>query len=316
MIKEQIEKDEQSKNYDKWSDLERALGEYVQEICEESYEDFKRDKMKLDSILVEYIRQEREEVVFDDINLGQFVIKKLHEALTWEKLDNKKLIEQCIEESRGKFICYRAINFNYTNCFEHFFELAKDNQPENIYRLANGETYKEYIEEVLHIHGTLDDGEMILGVNDETQIKNIKLLELTDVRELLIKSNLNVGLEQGKIERAKEIIDTSDIICLYGLSLGDTDKMWWEYIMEWLEKSYCRVLIIFVYDSEYKGDHIYLSNSYKKNVKEKFLKQAGGQYYSTNKKEMLKRQMIIGINKNIFKIDLRAANRCNTVLEI
>ena len=79
-----------------------------------------------------------------------------------------------------------------------------------------GNNRNERFDKVLHIHGTLDDNEMLIGVNDETQIENAELLDNEYLKWVMIKPYLNIAIDQRKTERAKEIINKSGIICLYG----------------------------------------------------------------------------------------------------
>ena len=44
----------------------------------------------------------------------------------------------------------------------------------------------------------------------------------------------------------QDIIDSSTIICIFGMSIGKTDKMWWERICKWLRSSVNHRLIIYV----------------------------------------------------------------------
>lgn len=42
------------------------------------------------------------------------------------------------------------------------------------------------------------------------------------------------------------MIYDSFIICIFGMSIGNTDKMWWEKIIDWLKVNGDNKLIIFV----------------------------------------------------------------------
>ena len=86
---------------------------------------------------------------------------------------------------------------------------------------------------------------MVLGVNDESQIAN-ESLRRSDGNFSLIKRDIN-NLMQGntKIKDLQGIIDKSNIICIFGMSLGATDKMWWQAVAAWLEHDQARKLLIF-----------------------------------------------------------------------
>ncbi len=95
---------------------------------------------------------------------------------------------------------------------------------------------------------TIHDLDIILGVNDETQIKNDKLR--TDYgKTLLVKPFVNNRLETLVDEECRELINESDLICLFGLSLGETDATWWETIGEHIKNTRA-ILIYFAFDDD------------------------------------------------------------------
>ena len=57
---------------------------------------------------------------------------------------------------------------------------------------------------------------------------------------------MNNSIGQRKTERAFDIINKSRIICVFGMSIGNTDKMWWEALVEWLASNENNKLVIFL----------------------------------------------------------------------
>lgn len=82
---------------------------------------------------------------------------------------------------------------------------------------------------VFHIHGIVDDG-LILGLNDTSQLHNDNFKQDDDILTALIKPKRNKELKELIDQECIDIINESHIIILFGLSLGDTDKFWWETI--------------------------------------------------------------------------------------
>lgn len=301
MIRKQIEEDEEvGKIYDKWSDLEYALGTYTEKISGNTYNQFRYDKMEMDELLIEYLKKERTKIKFDDEKLRSVVINALYSIRDWKTEKDRMLVERILKFYITESYNYYAISFNYTDCIDYMFDAIK-NKNELIKTHNVGNTvYGESVKEVLHIHGTLDDEEMILGVNDSTQIKNIGLVNSTDIEKFLIKSQLNLEIGQNKINKARNIIDKSGIVCVYGMSLGETDKMWWEYIGRWLTESASRILIIFNYNLDYRGVIPYRVLDYKDSRKEEFLLRAGIENLDEEVKKDIKERILIRINDNIF----------------
>ena len=75
---------------------------------------------------------------------------------------------------------------------------------------------------------------MVFGVNDESQIENMTLFEDNSPFYLnsFIKQKTNKGNEAQTDEKAHEVIKTSSFIYIYGMSIGATDKIWWQRIVE------------------------------------------------------------------------------------
>ena len=151
---------------------------------------------------------------------------------------------------------------------------------------------------MLHIHGTVDD-EMVLGVNDESQIANVRFRGNDLCRKTLIKRETNQNYGNTKVDRTQKIIDDSLIICIFGMSIGETDKMWWQYIAEWLREDQDRMLVIYVRDSKATARyHIFTAQ---KKTYEKFKKNAS---VPENVWKQIKKQICVKVNANMFDFRL------------
>lgn len=106
--------------------------------------------------------------------------------------------------------------------------------------------YNDCIEAPIHVHGTHADN-VLLGVNDISQLEGTE-----DVKKLLapymLKPDMNTALGRQTISHVKEIINASQYVIVYGMSLGETDSIWWKYLSEWLETAQSRRLVLHVYD--------------------------------------------------------------------
>ena len=83
---------------------------------------------------------------------------------------------------------------------------------------------KGYIRDIIHVHG-FTDHDMIMGVNDIEQIKNKSFSEDIDITEEIVKPLQNQIIRMNFDNNAVRIINGSDIICVYGMSIGSTDKI-------------------------------------------------------------------------------------------
>lgn len=120
------------------------------------------------------------------------------------------------------------------------------------------------------------------------------------IRWSLVKPYLNKAIGQRKIEKAQALIDRSGIICLYGMSIGITDNMWWEYIGEWLKKYDTHLLIIYNHDSEYQDNHPVNRLIHMEKTKNSFLEKTK---LGDNAKKNVISRIIVYDNQDIFSLN-------------
>ena len=235
-----------------WSDLERKLGIEMNRLSDADLNRFYEDKDELDDLLSEYLI--KQEARIDEAKIqsmaGEFV-----RSLKEYKADLPVVRYQEVEKTLKSFVnedyIYQFIVFNYTSIIDKIVSVAEANGDISNHNAQNGVIRREAIGDVLHIHGTTES-EMILGVNDISQINNEALVEDIDLQNSMIKENMNEGIGQNKVSITKSIIKNSHIIYIYGMSLGETDNMWWEAILEWLKESDMNRLIYFAYTDNAK----------------------------------------------------------------
>jgi len=237
-------------NYIYWSDLELGLGRYTEQVRAEDEDSFWDSEENLEQELANFL-----EIQMNRVNIGDDVIKT-ETALEMQRSLNEfhkklpelqqQLIDTVLDDIRES-ITYSFITFNYTNVLDQCIHITKRVIPLDFgkHNASDGLIYPHTIGDVLHIHGTTD-AEMVLGVNDEEQIANKAFNKNTLYKQLLIKEETNKRFDRGKVEDARHIIDESIIICVFGMSIGRTDKIWWQYICKWLENDENRLLIIYI----------------------------------------------------------------------
>ena len=184
-----------------------------------------------------------------------------------------------------------VVSFNYTNTFERLIANAN-----GLIRFPIRITDNITLNSIRHIHMGLSDSDFIMGVNDDTQIQNQVLLN-DACRNLLIKPHINQQLQNLVDEECKSLIAQSDLICLFGLSLGKTDLLWWKAIGQKMVFSNSR-LIFFVHDSpaETRNNRII-------GKRQAFLSLLIERFGIEKIPEDLIRRIYIGYNTRIFKPD-------------
>lgn len=228
-----------------WADLEEQLGQELHNVEEEQLDKFYADKDELDGLLIEYLEQEQEKYSFDDVDL---IKKEFSRSMVYFMdelpINDANSIKQTLETYKNEEYVYTYITFNYTNILDRIIGLYEGRTRVVATHQGTAISKSNLIGRVFHAHGTTD-AEMILGVNDLGQVKNDFLKENEIFLDTFIKRRMNDGIGQGKTERAFEIIKNSHIICIFGMSIGNTDKMWWEELVRWLVSNENNRLVLF-----------------------------------------------------------------------
>ena len=232
-------------DYEMWSDLEVGLGEFLKNIDEGQIEEFLDSKSTLERMLSEYLTTEDQRITIKDEKAlaEEFKKKVLNFFSDFNSLDKDHSL-QVVGNTRAQ-INYNFITFNYTSVLDTIVAAAQKHCKPFGNHTASSTGYNDNVVTPHHIHGKLTE-DLILGLDNAEQILNEKLKTNPKLTNYIIKSAVNTALGEKKIEKAKQIIDSSKFVCLFGLSIGDTDGMWWSYIIEWLKRDSNNRLVLFV----------------------------------------------------------------------
>lgn len=226
-----------------WSDLEIALGNYTTnfsslEELESAYNDINDQFRKF----IQAIDEEK-------IDVSKFNIEKLKESFAHPENcfceAEKRILREFYAHWANTNCDVKIISFNYTNTIEQLLSYQGDSLRLGVWPLNTGCTVN--LSKIIHIHGTSDIP--LIGLNDISQIANPKLREIVEVQEYLLKPLLNQMQEHRIDVDTLQYIKNADVFCVYGLSLGSTDAIWWNAIAQTLLSKETR-LIFYAYDNE------------------------------------------------------------------
>lgn len=239
-----------------WSKAELELGRYTSElnkgeanILSECHRDFCYH-------LVEYLKKQEERIDFEEHTpkiISAF--SKLEQITNCFNTQEKKTIDNIFTKLVGENRVFQFVNFNYTSTLDKCIDIAIDNPDTLKTHIYASTKYKHLITDNIHVHGT-SDKEMVFAVNDETQIENPGVFdcEYGEIyKNSFIKKKANDSYGENTDSKAHNIINSSTIIYIYGMSIGDTDKMWWERICSWLSSSSNHHLIVHKFKMPPKG---------------------------------------------------------------
>lgn len=233
----QQDKDTQGR-YKFWSDLEIAMGEYTKNFSNQ--EDMEKVYNDLNDRLREYIQKIEKDGIKGGINRNKLISDLAHPEKYLREKFKEEFFAFCKKWETQSYETF-IISFNYTNTIEMILNMK---ETMDIGKTKYGRSNTLY--PIIHIHGKTDAP--LIGLNDKTQIKNEILRENEDVQDFLLKPRINDAIGHLKDRESLNHINTASLIYLFGVSLGETDKLWWEAIGERLKHD-CRI-IYFVYNKE------------------------------------------------------------------
>ena len=288
-------------NYGTWANFEKELGVYTANFDKKTKQHFIQQIKDFEKEFISYLKEQEELLIFDKEVIEPIIQDAPFSYYSENNLPqtSSEKIANIYAQHRSEQYVYKFINFNYTSVLEKCLNAI----PKRIVHNGKYCNYSrtEIIGDVIHIHG-YKDTYPIIGVNDVSQIKNTELANDTAFARRIVKPLVNQYLRNKNDANATSAIEHSRIICVYGMSLGDTDKKWWDKIIQWLAGDSSRDLVIFDYDENYSTE-----TQFDWLDKEDAIIERLSAFCSDNriKVENLRSRIHIAIHKNIFGIKLK-----------
>ena len=224
-----------------WRDLEVALGQFTNQMNEKEAEILYLD---INDSLKSYLIKEYEYFDVEAFDRSDFYNQITNPVTTQFNRITANILKNYYLNCSGDENL-NIINFNYTRTIEELADFKGK-------RLAIGVSFtgrKAFLNSVHHIHQTLQDDEILVGVNDVSQIANPKIRDNRLLCNMYVKPNTNTLLGSGVNQDCEAIISNSDLFVVFGTSAGITDQNWWKLVCKRLVNSNAR-LIYFVHQSE------------------------------------------------------------------
>ncbi len=294
LLREMVEQIKE--NIETWSDLEIQLGVFTKD---KQCNDFCQFYQELTRHLQEYLRQEcktkykrRQVCRVSSVELAQIHKQNadfyniIHNPSAGLKDTDKSLFYNFIDKS--KEISPHFISLNYTETIDYYLTDARFQSSASI-------------PDVKYLHGKLGKT-IILGVDNTSQISNTNA-DFIDNKELmyyLIKQKSYEGMEQHCHTECECMIKTAKVIVLYGVSLGETDKYWWELIGKQLRTKKGVVIIYYFYTNQLTGQNDQQRKNIKENAEKLFRERMG---ISENDFTNCKHRVLIQVNSPIFNLN-------------
>lgn len=234
-FKKDLQKEEYN-HYGNWSDFEMGMAEYAKTFSSE--DDFVECIRDFKGHMVKHLKKEEErilELINDDsyairlIKTLQHSLDSFYYGLTQNDMNRLSRIVHNNKTDNN------YITFNYTSTLEAFFELRAKH-------------HKLFTSPPIHIHGKLNK-DVVLGIDNTEQLNGIQFSLTRKGGRAFVKTLFNEQYDNERVENAKRVISQSSIVCVYGFSMGESDKTWNDLLANWLIESPDHHLVVYQYDN-------------------------------------------------------------------
>lgn len=289
--KYQSERDQKKGKIVDWADFEKTFGAYSK-----NFKDGEQYKyIELFENFVEefnaYLQQEENKVDYSNKKLIADTMKEGVTKYFYIRKEDTEIIQNRYNSLRGERI-YNFVSFNYTKTIDSCADILKESLKNDGNRKVGG---------VFHIHGYVEEN-MIMGIDNPSQISNPVFVNDLDIIREIVKPEQN---KEAKTNYEKGVISTinaSHIICIYGMSIGETDRKWWTAISKWLVSDPNRLLVILGHDDKYDKRFTHSQRKVVTSLVDKFLDNTD---LDDNQKEKIRDRVLVGMNYDIFSMKLR-----------
>lgn len=231
-------------------------------------------------------------------------IRGLKEVQRYLQDERRREFESCMSCIDKCTINYNFLIFNYTEVFQNLLNRSLIEKSEDLGAMnLCGNNCECKLGTIEYVHGSLSSPPIIFGVNDPEQIRQLIHRPNPEMSQILVKPYANRTLSPMRFNRCIDTIKQSDVICTYGMSLGQTDALWWKEILNLLSENKNSNLIIHYWeprcDEAVAGDVIQTI----KDCKRRFITNAQS---DVRTQRSLKDRMHVIINQNPFHIVMHA----------
>lgn len=247
-------KKEISENEDLWSDAELAFGQLTNKFKSDNKnaEDFSECHEDFCVNLAKYLIDQENRINFD--NHKEITSKALYSALQnylnyFREVEKEQIKSSYFNIEEG--FVYNFINFNYTKTLNQCILAMKNSGTDLGKRIFRGNTsHTNGLGNIINVHGTVSR-DMVFGVGDKSQIAMPSLFDgySNEYINQIIKSEIDKDNKENTYKKAFNVLGNSKLIYIYGMSIGETDKLWWDKICTLMHNDKNLNIIIHMFDT-------------------------------------------------------------------
>ena len=239
-------KDIQSDGVETWADFETKIGEYSSRFSADQAGEYVARVAALRSFLGQWLQkqQSRADEAFIKGNAAGCI-----RSMTDYRSGLRPLKGAKLRQLRGKHKSENwyqdIVCFNYTDVLERM-RAAAGGENTNIGNLESGTC--SAIGKFVYAHDSLKD-KIVCGVNDTSQIANEAFRDIRLVTDNLVKGDMEANVIANDLDaQARRIIDDANVVAVFGMSFGKSDRRWWEQVGKKLIEDKSSILVLFDYE--------------------------------------------------------------------
>lgn len=251
-----VDRDKMRDDRDHWADLEALLG-YASTLYEDNEELFHATFQEMQISFVEYVHKQelRLPETLPESAVDEFRATVCRFFDRFAPVDKMRFP---LSEGVADHFSHRFISLNYTTVFDRFLASVKDKYSPLYAHRTGSTTFQETTSDVFHLHGITDGGkgsEIVFGVADNSQIASEPMSSDPVFCELWVKWRKNESIHGNlNTRRMQNLIGDSNVICIYGCSLGDSDKYIWREVGDRVRTNNGAFLVMFVHGMPNRAD--------------------------------------------------------------
>lgn len=287
-----------SSDIDKWSDLELALGNYTKNVV--SREELSEILTSIiDSMCNFLLNAERRSPSISTINAKKMYQELQSPEIFLKPAEVRDFVSWSNSFKKSENHKINIATFNYTSTFNRLFFDSNRKEFKNGY---------EKFGSIVNIHGEIEDFPLI-GLNDDSQITNKSLKDDSSIHRLILKTTQNKLLRLDRDTKFQDLISSANLICIFGSSIGESDKTWWECIGSRILEGQTKLIIFNYSNKEISSRLAHLSIEQSEEVINRFLRISGinektplrfrhNIYVATNTEFLKPHRMQLNLNKS------------------
>ena len=281
----------ESDKFGYWSDFELALGDYTNKLELEKPEvvdKFLDDVDNLFRELATYLQVESKKLNRDLNSLGlplfdnNFIVGNLKEK-------EREIVNRLLNTNSFSKVNFNFVSFNYTSSIEKYVNKLRNSFSSFI---GKGCAFNDPV----HVHGSLENYP-IIGVNDESQLSPNSNIDLKDS---LIKSFQIEETGSYNKEKGIKALESSDLIIIFGVSFGETDKEWWQAITKMLQNNKTTIIIYHFVENLNLNSTRQLRNE-TRDAKNRLLRHSN---LTNDERKTMESKIFVILSKNLFKFPI------------